>query len=58
MLKKIMLIQLPQQVQMPQKHLTLITILDTGIAAAVCDDEYKDAETTDDGTEAPLAPSK
>ena len=46
---------------MPPKHLTLIArkpILDTGIAAVVCDDEYKNAETTDDGTEAPLAPSK
>ena len=33
-------------------------ILDTGIAAVVCEDEYKDAETTGDGTEAPLVPHK
>ena len=33
-------------------------MLDNGIAAVVCDDEYKAAETTDDGTEAPLVPRK
>ena len=39
-------------------QITKKPILDTGIAAAVYDEEYKDAEATNDGTEAPLTPSK